>query len=76
MTVDATARIPTGIGLVRDVNTYSHHVPTLMDIRGNIVLKTGITIRARTYLHTVYINGRIHIDSVELQEGFLAACWQ
>ena len=74
--VDATAGVPTGVGLVGVVDTHCHHVLTFVNVGGNVVLEAGVAIRAGAYLLAVYEYRRIHVDSVELQEGFLAACRQ
>ena len=76
MAVDATAGVPTGVGLVGVVDTHCHHVLTFVDVRGDVVLEAGVAIRARAYLLSIDINGGVHVNTIELQEGFLAACRQ
>ena len=76
MAVDATAGVPTGVGLVGVVDTHCHHVLTFVDVRGDVVLEAGVAIRAGAYLLAVYEYRRIHVDSVELQEILFFACRQ
>ena len=65
--VDATAGVPTGVGLVGVVDTHCHHVLTFVDVRGDVVLEAGVAIRAGAYLLAVYEYRRIHVDSVEFE---------
>jgi hypothetical protein len=68
MAVDATTRVPTGVGLVGVVNSDGYYVLTLVYIGGDIVLETAIAIRAKAYLMAVNEYRRIHVDSVEGEE--------
>ena len=76
MAVDATARVPTGVGLVGVINTHGYYVLTFVYVWGDIVLETGIAIRARAYLLSIDINGGVHVNTIELQEIFFTAGWQ
>ena len=68
MTVDATATVPTGVRLVGVIHAHCHHILTLMDKGSDVILKTRIAVRTETHLLTIHIDGRVHIDTIELEE--------
>ena len=74
--IDATARVPTGIGLIGIIHANSYHILTFMDKGCNVVLETGIAIRAKAYFLPIDINGGVHIDTIELEEDILSASRQ
>ena len=76
MAIDATARVPARIRLVRIIHPDSHHVLTLLHIRCDIILKTRIAIRPEAHLLTIHIYRRVHVNTVEFEEAFLAASRQ
>jgi hypothetical protein len=65
MAVDATTRVPTGVGLVGVVNSDGYYVLTLVYIGGDIVLETAIAIRAKAYLLSIDIHGGVHVNTIE-----------
>ena len=68
MTVDATATVPTGVRLIGVIHAHCHHILTLTDKGSDIILEAGIAVRTETHLLTIHIDGRVHIDTIELEE--------
>ena len=67
MAIDATARIPAGVGLVAVVHANGHHIVTRTQIAGYLVLKGTVAVRTIAHLLAVDVDGGVHIDAVELE---------
>ena len=71
VTINATTRIPARVRLVGVIHSYSHHILALLDVWCDVVLKARIAIGTEAHFLSVYIHGRVHVHTIELDKHFL-----
>ena len=69
VTVYAATTIPTGVGLVGVVYTYSHNILAFVNIGSDVIFETAISVWSKPNLLTIDINCRVHINPIEFEEN-------